>query len=158
MKTKFSKNFKRSRSGFSFIDAIIASTVLLITIIGSMSYRYHSKLDERKAKMQSSAAQIAVTLYEAWRGVHGGPAYNPTDYTWSDMTIAAGAGPEHPEDFTKLNSYSVTTNDFDYTATLSWQNVAGSPGLRALNVIVEWPTSGSGENDNTFTLTSYTTY
>jgi Tfp pilus assembly protein PilV len=158
MKSNFFRKFNRKCAGFSLLDAIIASVVLLIATIGSMAYRYHSKLDERKALMQASAARIATTLYEGWRGVHGAATYNPTDYTWSDVTISAGSGPTQPTDFTKLNSYAIATNNFNYTATLSWQNVAGSPGLRALNVIVAWPTSGIGTPNNSFTLTSYTTY
>lgn len=158
MKVKFLKKIGQKRSGFSLIDAMIASLILLVAIIGSMSYRYSSKLDERKANMQASAARIAVTLYEGWRGLNGAAAYNPTSYTWPDMTISAGQGPANPADFTKLNSYVIKTNEYNYTATLSRQNVTGSPGLRALNVIVAWPTSGSGTANNSFTLTSYTTY
>jgi Tfp pilus assembly protein PilV len=144
-------------NGFSLLDVVIASTVLLIVIVGTCAYRYHSTLDGRKAAMQTSAARIAEMLYESWRGVQGAATYNPTAYSSTTMTIgAATSGPDVPAGFTKLNNYTVTADNFSYSATLSWQNI--SAGLRVLNVAIAWPTSGSGTPDNSYTLTSYTLY
>jgi Tfp pilus assembly protein PilV len=156
MKVDFLKIKRRGnvRRGFSLLDVVIASVVLLIAIIGTAAYRYYSTLDGRKAAMQTSAARIAETLYESWRGVQGASTYNPTSYTWANMTITAGSGPTAPSGFTALNSYAITTNTYSYTATLSYQTV--STGLMALNVIVAWPTSGTGTANNSYTLTSYT--
>jgi Tfp pilus assembly protein PilV len=148
----------RKHRGFSLLDVIIASVVLLIAIVGTCSYRYHSKIDQRKAKLQTSAARIAELLYENWRGASGASTYNPTAYTWPDMTISASSGPTTPTGFTKLNSYAIATNNFNYNATLSWQNISGSTGLRALNATVEWSTSGSETADSSFSLTSYCLY
>jgi Tfp pilus assembly protein PilV len=158
MKKVFLKKTRlsRCRRGFSLLDVVIASTVLLIAIVGNSAYRYHSTLDERKAALQTSAARAAQLLYESWRGVQGAATYNPTAYTWADMTIFAGTGPTVPEGFTSLGSYAISANDFNYNATLSWQDV--STGLRAINVTIAWSTSGSGTANNAFTLTSYTLY
>ena len=150
------RGWRSKRNGFSLLDVIIASVVLLIAILGTAAYRYHSTLDERKAAMQISAARAAQLLYESWRGVQGAATYNPTAYTWADMTISAGSGPDVPDGFTSLGSYAISTNDFNYTASLSWQDV--SSGLRAVNVTIAWPTCGTGTPDNSFTLTSYTLY
>jgi Tfp pilus assembly protein PilV len=150
------RGWRSKRNGFSLLDVIIASTVLLIVIVGTVSYRYHSALDQRKAAMQITAARAAQLLYESWRGVQGAATYNPTAYTWVDMTISVGSGPAAPSGFTSLGSYAISANDFNYTATLSWQNI--STGLRAVNVAIAWPTSNAGTPNASYTLTSYTLY
>jgi Tfp pilus assembly protein PilV len=150
------RGWRTNRNGFSLLDVVIASVVLIIAILGTASYRYYSSIDQRKAAMQTSAVRAAQLLYESWRGVQGAATYNPTAYTWADMTISVGSGPTIPSGFTSLGSYAISTNDFNYTASLSWQNV--SSGLRAVNVTIAWPTSGSGTPDNSYTLTSYTLY
>jgi Tfp pilus assembly protein PilV len=147
-----------NRNGFSLLDVIIASVVLIIAILGTASYRYHSALDERKAAMQNSAARAALLLCESWRGVKGDTTCNPTAWNLSGVTISAGSGPAVPSGFTALNSYAITTNNYSYTATLSYQNIVGCTGLRALNVTLAWPTSGSGTPNTSYTLTSYTQY
>jgi Tfp pilus assembly protein PilV len=143
-------------NGFSLLDVIIASVVLLIAIVGTCSYRYYSALDQRKAAMQTSAARAALLLCESWRGLQGATTCNPTTWNLSGVAISAGTGPAVPSGFTTLNSYAITTNNYNYTATLSWQDI--SAGLRALNVTIAWPTSGFGTANNSYTLTSYTTY
>ena len=155
---RFTEKLRRRqrRNGFSLLDVIIASTVLLIAIAGTSAYRYHSALDQRKAAMQITAARAAQMLCESWRGVQGAATYNPTAYTWADMTISTGTGPTVPSGFTSLNSYALSSNNFNYNATLSWQNV--SSGLRALNVQIAWPTSGTGAANNSYTITGYTLY
>ncbi|MDO8303908.1 MAG: hypothetical protein Q7T18_11765 [Sedimentisphaerales bacterium] len=155
MKIKFSKKVEYRR-GFSLLDVIIASVVLLIAILGTASYRYNSALDGRKAAMQTSAARAALLLCESWRGLKGDATCNPTAWNLSGITISAGSGPAVPSGFTALNSYAITTNNYNYTATLSWQNI--STGLRALNITLAWPTSGTGTPNNSYTLTSYTVY
>ena len=147
---------RSKRSGFSLLDVIVASVVLLIAILGTASYRYNSALDERKAAMQTSAARAALLLCESWRGLQGVTTCNPTAWNLSGVAISAGSGPAVPSGFTSLNSYRIATNTYTYTATLSWQNV--STGLRALNVTLAWPTSGAGTPNASYTLTSYTQY
>jgi Tfp pilus assembly protein PilV len=158
METNFFKRTRhcRNRRGFSLLDVIIASVVLIIAILGTASYRYHSALDERKAAMQTSAARVAMLLCESWRGVQGNTTCNPTAWNLSGVSISAGSGPAVPSGFTALNSYAITTNNFNYTATLSWQNI--STGLRALNITIAWPISGSGMPNKSYILTSYTSY
>lgn len=141
-------------NGFSLLEVITASIVLVITVVGTSSYSYYSALDQRKGAMQTSAARTALLLYESWRGLQGATTYNPTTWNLSGVSISAGSGPAAPSGFTALGSYSITTNNFTYTATLSWQDI--SAGLRALNVIIAWSTSGSSTPDNSYTLTSYT--
>ena len=109
--------------------------------------------------MQVGAARIGVLLCEGWRGVKGSDAYDPTTYSGSDLVITASSGPEEPEGFTLLGSYTVELNGGNYYATLSWNDVYTE--LRALNVVVTWTLRGQeGVGfegiDELFRLTTYT--
>ncbi len=154
----------RCRRGVSLVGTMVAVTILLIALIGTSTFRYAAAMDGRKARAHTSAARVALALGESWRGANGATTLDPTVLQTSDMTIAPGDGPDKPEDFTLLGSYTVVLDDEDpdsvnYYATMSWKDV--KPGLRALNVNVVWAQRAPGvdgeENvDKSFGLTVYT--
>jgi hypothetical protein len=147
---------------------MVAVTILLIALIGTSTFRYAAALDGRRADANTTASRVALTLCESWRGVRGATTFNPTAYSGSDLAVAAGEGPDKPEDFTRLGSYTIKFKDGagvnNYTATLSWKDI--QPGLRALNVVVAWAsreqavvstTKTAGPTpDKSFGLTVYT--
>lgn len=157
----------RYRRGVSLIGTMVAVAILLIALIGTSTFRYAAAMDGRRADAHTTAARIALTLGESWRGMRGDLTYDPIAYSASGLTFAAGDGPMKPEDFTLLGSYTAHFDDGagvnDYLATLSWKDI--QPGLRALNVIVAWAsredavsstTYASGTADKSFALTVYT--
>jgi len=153
----------RCRRGVTLVGTMVAVTILLIALIGTSTFRYAAALDGRKADANTTAARIALTLCESWRGVRGAPTYNPIVLLGSGLQVAAGEGPVKPEDFTLLGSYTLQFNDDagvnNYMATLSWKDI--QPGLRALNVLVAWAqrdvgVSGIKGVDKSFGLTVYT--
>ena len=149
----------RFRQGVSLIEVLIAIVILAVVVIGASGYRYYSALDSRKALMRSTAARIGLLLCENWRGIKGAETYDPMAHFGSELSITASTGPEEPEYFTLLGSYTVVSNCADYYATLSWKDV--SAGLRALNVVVAWAQRPQGETilddaDKSFKLTIYT--
>jgi len=157
----------RCRRGVSLVGTMVAVTILLIALIGTSTFRYAAALDGRKADAHTTAARVTLALSESWRGIKGDPAYDPTANLGSDLEVAVGEGPEKPEDFTLLGSYTIQFNDGagvnDYAATLSWKDI--QPGLRALNVVVIWASRDLGGltkqdisdiADKSFGLTVYT--
>ena len=50
---------------------MVAVTILLIALIGTSTFRYAAALDGRRAGTQTTAARVALTLCESWRGVKG---------------------------------------------------------------------------------------
>ena len=153
----------RYRRGVSLVDTMVAVTILLIAIIGTSTFRYAAALDGRRADANTTAARIALTLCESWRGIKGDQAYDPTALLDTGLQVAAGEGPVKPEDFTLLGSYTLQFNDDagvnNYMATLSWKDI--QPGLRVLNVVVAWAqrdlgVSGIKGVDKSFGLTVYT--
>jgi len=158
----------RCRRGVSLVGTMVAVTILLIALIGTSTFRYAAALDGRRADAHMTAARIALTLGESWRGVRGDVTYDPVAHLGTGLKVAAGEGPVKPEDFTFLGSYSVQFDDVagvnNYFATLSWKDV--QPGLRALNVVVAWASRDQAVDskqlnpvdaaDKSFGLTVYT--
>ena len=159
----------RCRRGVSLVGTMVAVTILLIALIGTSTFRYAAAMDGRKARAQTSAARVALALGESWRGIKGDVTLDPIQLSSSDMTVSASTwgGHEKPDDFTLLGNYMVVLDDDDpdsinYYVTMSWKDV--QPGLRALNVNVEWAQRGPTENgpkvvefvDKSFGLTVYT--
>lgn len=149
----FTRIKKTCRGAFTLTDTITASLVLIIVIMGTMQYRYHSILNFRKAGIKYRASQVAQTLCESWSGVSGSELFDPVALLSSDIDIAdSGQGQSEPDGFTLLGHYQLVVDDFTYDTTLSWEDV--NSGLRALNVIVSWPLGYTGE-DEIFSVTSY---
>jgi hypothetical protein len=147
---------------------MVAVAILLIALIGTSTFRYAAALDGRRADAHTTAARIALTLGESWRGVWGDLTYDPATHLDTGLQVAAGEGPLKPEDFTLLGSYTVQFGDGAgvnvYMATLSWKDI--QPGLRALNVVVAWASREQADDgkqlnpvdaaDKSFGLTVYT--
>lgn len=150
----------RCPSGASLVSTMVSISVLSIAIIGTAQFRYYAALDSRKAAMHRTAARLALTLCESWRGqgFDGTETYDPIAHLSSDLTISESdvEAVEYDDTFTLLGSYAVELNGVDYYATLSWKDV--STGLRALNIIVTWSQRGmnEGDDDKSFVLTTYT--
>jgi Tfp pilus assembly protein PilX len=158
----------RYRRGVSLVSAMVAVVILLVALIGTSSFRYYAALDGRRAGTQTTAARIALTLCESWRGVKGDQTFDPTALLSSDLQITTSSnGPDNPGDFNLLGKYIVVLNyieSVNYNVTLSWKDI--QPGLRALNVIVTWASrdqavsSKNGQTvatpDKSFALTIYT--
>ena len=156
----------KCRRGMSLVGTMVAITILLIALIGTSTFRYAAALDGRRATAHTTAARVALTLCESWRGIKGDTTLDPTVLKTSDMTVSASNwnGHETPEDFTLLGNYAIVLDDDDpdsvnYYATMSWKDV--QPGLRALNVSVAWAQRGRGADDTenvdkAFGLTVYT--
>lgn len=152
----------KSADGFTLVEIMTTIVILSVVIIGASGYRYYAALDARKAAMQATASRIGVLLCESWRGVKGTTTYNPV--TQFSTVLAISQNPSFyvsgykDESFTLLGIYTVSINDTDYCAILSWKDIA--TGLRALNVVIVWPLQNGylqGNPYEPFELTTYTT-
>ena len=156
----------RCAAGMTLVEVMGAILILAVAVIGASAYRYHAALDARKADERATATRIALLLCENWRGVSGAvsgdEAFDADDYFSHGLSVdSSGQGPEVPEDFTALATYTVELNGITYYTTLSWKDVA--TGLRALNVVVAWnqrntSSTAFADADKSFRLTTYTTY
>jgi len=145
--------------GLTLVEAMLAVVVLAIAVIGAANFRYYTTLDLQRSTRRITAARVGLLLCESWAGQRGAETYEPVTHLDSDLVITADTGPDWPEDFTLLGSYTVVLHGADYYATMSWKDV--QTGLRALNVVVAWAQRKQGETnindaDRSFALTTYT--
>jgi prepilin-type N-terminal cleavage/methylation domain-containing protein len=134
-------NRGKQPKGLSLVETMVAIVVLSIAVLGASGYRYYAALDTRKADMRMTAARVALLLCESWHGLKGDETYDPTVHLGSELSITVAdsndAVPDVPADFTKLGSYGVLMNGVPCYTTMSWRDI--SAGLRALNVVIAWP-------------------
>lgn len=142
----------RKHKGFTLIDVIISTVILIVAISGSIQFRYHAAIQTRKANMRTAGSELALMLVETWRGVDGDDTFDTENHFSPALTITSSTGPAMPAAYNLLGSYAIQWSDYDYSATLSSRDIGG--GLRALNVIVAWP-FGNSNTDKEYRITSY---
>ena len=140
------------KKGFTLIDVITSSVILIVAISGAIQFRYHAAIQTRKANMRTAGSELALMLVETWRGVDGDETFDSIDHFSPALTITSSTGPAMPAAYDLLGSYAIQWSDYDYTATLSSRDIGD--GLKALNVIVAWP-FGNSNTDKEYRITSY---
>lgn len=149
---------KHNQGGFSIVEAIVATIIIAIAVLGTMSLRYQSRLDNRRAEVGMAASRLGLMLAETWRGEGGNAAFDPIVTFGSDINIETAAGPNEPGGFTPIGTYHAVLNNIDCYTTLSYKDIYAD--FRALNVIVAWEQrgaiqAGSDMSDKAFALTVY---
>ena len=150
------------KNAFTIIETMIAITILLIAILGTSAFRYHTALSARRSVLHTTSARVALLLCEGWTGVGGDTNFDPVAAFDSDVNIISSVGPATPSGFTNLGSYRIMLEGNDYYATMSWKNMDSytPTDLRALNVVVTWDQLGrrTGQFTNANKLYRLTTY
>ncbi len=152
------KTYNRFPRGLSIIETVIAIVIIGLAVLGTMTLRYQSTLDVRRAEVATAASRVALTLTETWRGLQGSATFNPVVLLSEELPMQLGDGPAEPNGFTPLGDYVVDLANVNYYTTLSYKDVNSS--LRALNVTVTWQQGGTAgavldDSDKTFGLTTY---
>lgn len=175
---EMSINQAKRSSGFSMVEVMVCSVILLVALLGASEYRYHATLDGKKAARRAEAARVGLVLCESWRGVDGSETYDPMAHLSATMPIAVPATGDSdyedfdylsysdpaPADFTELGRYRVESSQGNCYPVLMWRDI--SSDLRALTVLVYWPPRDVSASEDVysrvngykqFKLTTYTT-
>jgi hypothetical protein len=141
------------KKGMSLVDTMAASLILLIIVIGTLSYRYYAVLDIQKAHRYLDAVELTALMNNAWKGIDGLETFDPVTTFENEMNIAVGTGDfiEVPSGYTLLNKYDVVSDGGTYSLIMSYKDVDAH--LRELNSMVLW--DFGGENNKTFQLTTF---
>jgi len=164
---------RKIAAAVTLIEVIVATVVLAVAVLGASGYRSYAMLDARKASMQRTAAAIALSLCENWRGrgLAHTENYDPADPNYKypeplDIRVW-GSGPAVPAGFTQLPTpggrCQIIVEGVYYWATLCWKDLPPPPAdLRALNVVIAWHQAGTASklktystDAKTFKLTTY---
>jgi hypothetical protein len=142
----------------SLIEVMTAVALALTGVVGASGYRYFAAVNAQEAVGRRTAARLALTICESWRGLDDTAAYDPAASLSPQLTLASAATCAEPSGFTKLGGYKIILNDITYYVTCSWSEPYAS--LRALNVRVDWPLGVKGvrpynEANRSYTMTTY---
>lgn len=138
------RSISKNRKGFGLLEAMTTIMILLIAVVGSMAYQYHTTLDARKANLHSTALRICTTLLETWKGHGSGDDFDPAAVLSTDYSITKNGSSEPTPVLTNsIGSFIVKENDTNYFATLSYQD--STENLRKLNTTINWAEKEYGE-------------
>ncbi|MBN1457768.1 MAG: prepilin-type N-terminal cleavage/methylation domain-containing protein [Sedimentisphaerales bacterium] len=128
----------KKSSGLTLIEIMVSIAIILVVVVGAVSFRYYAAMDAREADVKISAARIGNMLLDAWKGTGGSATYDPVSEFGLDLNISISAtGPNVPTGFIKLDSYLISSNRVSYYATLSYKDsTSTTPGV--LTVTISW--------------------
>ena len=129
---------KRKSGGLTLVEILISMTLIIVVVIGSMSFRYHAVLDAREADARITAARLGSMLLNAWVARVGSTSYDLVAEFNPGIPIEISvSGPDVPADFTELDKYHITCDDVNYYATLSHKPTSsGQAGV--LTISINW--------------------
>lgn len=122
---------RRRAGGLTLIEVVIATTVIAIAAIGTLSYEYHGVKQMQIAKAHSGAVRIGYFLLEDWKA-NGGNALYATN----------SRGVTSPDDldmgfrYIGGKTYKVTVNNIPMRVTLSRPLINST--LIPLTATVRW--------------------
>ncbi len=129
---------KRKSAGLTLVEILIAITLIIVVIIGSMSFRYHAVLDAREADARITSARLGSMLLNAWVARMGDAGFDPVAEFNPGIPIAISAsGVDAPTGFTELNKYHILCDNINYYATLSHKATeTGQAGV--VTITISW--------------------
>ena len=135
------KKMKQCRAGFTLVECMLASLVLIVVVIGLMSFRYYTVLNAEAAENQLLAARAASLLAEAWRGQEGDLSFDPMQQDFDADFVITSANASNTQWYMGLapyGTYAVTLDGKQFQAQLFQGNMWGLSTLRSIYVIIQW--------------------
>lgn len=126
------------KNGLCLLEVMVAMAVLLVGVLGTMSFRYHCALNSRKADAHNNAVRLGAMLLEGWKGTGAEDDFDAVAMFSSDIAISTSTNsPAAASGFYELDRYHINNDEMNYYATLSYKDAdAATPKI--LNVSVYW--------------------
>lgn len=117
------------KKGVTITEAVVAGVVLVIGLLGAMSYQYHAVKQERMAWAELVAMRTGQMVIEDWKSKDGEISYTPENL--DDEFV------EETEDV-----WTISIDGLPMTITFGYNDVETNATkgitLRRLNVKVQW--------------------
>lgn len=162
---------KHRNSGFTLIEVMISIVVIMIIVIGAVSYMYACIWNAQRADARINATRVGQMLLDLWKvsgpvvdGIWDIEAFDPTDPEFNlilpDNIGTTTDGVEGVGEELRGTRYEITIDKVQYFITLSYRQ--DLPNFYLLNACVAWSrnlNSPTLESDpHRIWLTSYSLY
>jgi len=146
----------------SLAELMVAMTVLIISLLGAVKFRYYSNLDAHKAEVQNKAVRLGSTIIGRWKIMGNYSSYDLAVDMSDILTISElESGPAITGGFSTIGYYLIEFENVNFYVTLG--NIASTSNKpETLTITVgwmidneEWDTS---EGYRTVDITSYAEY
>ncbi|UCH89480.1 MAG: prepilin-type N-terminal cleavage/methylation domain-containing protein [Thermoplasmata archaeon] len=162
---------KNRNSGLTLVEVMVSMLVIMIIVIGAVSYMYACMWNAKRADIRITATRIGQTLLDLWKingpvvdGIWDVEAFNPIDPDFNlilpDNIGTTIEGIEGIGQELRGTRYEITIDGAHYFITLSYRQ--DYPNFYLLNACVAWSrnfNSATLESDpHRVWLTSYSIY
>ena len=166
------RSHSHRNSGLTLIEVMISLLVILLMLVGAVSYMYGCAWNARRAEVRITATRIGQLLLETWKlaGSYDAPGqwswnvtkFDPTD-PFFNLTLPGGFSSDSFDlggtGTGELGDFNITIDGVTYFATLLYDN-STQPNM--LNARVAWNknlrASGLESDYHYVDLTSYAIY
>jgi type II secretory pathway pseudopilin PulG len=130
---------KQNRGG-TLVEVMVAVLVLMVILIGVLSYLYFTAMDARRTDVRVTASRLGLLLLEGWKTVEGADTYDVvSDFAQPPLTDFSNPG--SLDDVPGLanllqgRSFRVDVDGTKYFVKLSYDDAAAP---RTLNAAIAW--------------------
>jgi type II secretory pathway pseudopilin PulG len=153
---------KNRNTGLTLIEVMIAILVIMIVVIGAITYMYACMCNARRAEVRITATRVGELLLDAWKNTGGALTFNP-QYVLNFLPSGDISDADGPGGFTdELAEYRIKIDGVNYFVTLSYlDELYGDreDPMRQLNVRVAWNIDySSTEMESGYKLISLTKF
>jgi prepilin-type N-terminal cleavage/methylation domain-containing protein len=146
--------------GFSFVEVMVAVTIIAIVALGTLNFQYQSVKQSRSAEAQTAAAHLGQLLLEDWKSTFGDPGYDATSL---GLGFVAPVAPETGDYKITLNNQTFYLQKAEQLAPVSSGGSNPDPvagiTLEQLSVTVTWrKDGGTGAVSGTDPTLTFTTF
>jgi len=134
----------QNKQGFTLVECMVMMLILMITLGGTLGFRYFSVLSAQRAEDQLLAAHAAQVISDAWRGQKGAADFDPTlQGLSSSFQIQSSGSVDTVKDLisvsaTPLGLYRIDTEERTFRAVLSYEDDPSVPNARLLHITLIW--------------------
>ena len=153
---------KKHSSGMSLAELLVAMTVLIISLLGAVKFRYYSNLDAHKSEVQNKAVRLGSTIMGRWKIMGDYSSYDLAADMSDVLTISElESGPAITGGFATLGNYLIDFENVNFYVTLG--NIASTSSKpETLTITVGWMIDNEqwdiSEGYRTVEITSYAEY
>lgn len=138
---------KHRNRGFTLIEVMVSILVIMIIVIGAISYMYACMWNAKRADVRITATRVGQMLLDSWKingpvvdGIWDVEAFDPTDDDFDsilpDNIGTTSAGIDGIGNELRGTRYEITIDGAHYFITLSYRQ--DFPNFYLLNACVAW--------------------